>query len=128
MRWHEPVASARLAKADRPKLAAALDFAWTGDSLVVWRLDRLGRSLSDLIALVRRMEESGVQLHSLTEGIDTSTTNGKLTFHLFAALRCDHDPIHGTGGPRRLRSMRISPPPAAVRSVGNRSRFRLHCS
>ena len=53
---------------------------------MVWRLDRLGRSLSDLIALVRRMEEAGVQLRSLTEGIDTSTINGKLTFHLFAAL------------------------------------------
>jgi DNA invertase Pin-like site-specific DNA recombinase len=74
------------AKADRPGLAAALDYVWSGDSLVVWRLDRLGRSLSDLIALVRRMEEAGVQLRSLTEGIDTSTTNGKLTFHLFAAL------------------------------------------
>ena len=74
------------AKADRPGLTGALDFARPGDSLVVWRLDRLGRSLSDLIALVRRMEETGVQLRSLTEGIDTSTTNGKLTFHLFAAL------------------------------------------
>lgn len=67
-------------------MTAALDFARLGDSLVVWRLDRLGRSLSDLIALVRRMEESGVQLRSLTEGIDTSTTNAKLSFHLFAAL------------------------------------------
>jgi hypothetical protein len=74
------------AKVDRTGLAAALDYARSGDSLVVWRLDRLGRSLSDLIALVRRMEEAGVQLRSLTEGIDTSATNGKLTFHLFAAL------------------------------------------
>ena len=57
-----------------------------GDSLVVWRLDRLGRSLSDLIALVRCMEEAGVQLRSPTEGIEPPTTNGKLTFHLFAAL------------------------------------------
>ena len=53
---------------------------------MVWRLDRLGRSLSDLIARVRRMEETGVQLRSLTEGIDTSTINRKLTFHPFAAL------------------------------------------
>jgi DNA invertase Pin-like site-specific DNA recombinase len=74
------------AKADRPGLTGALDYARSGDSVVVWRLDRLGRSLSDLIALVRRMEEAGVQLRSLTEGIDTSTTSGKLTFHLFAAL------------------------------------------
>ena len=74
------------AKADRPGLLAALDYARRGDSIVVWRLDRLGRSLSDLIALVRRMEEDGVQLRSLTEGVDTSTINGKLTFHRFAAL------------------------------------------
>ena len=74
------------AKADRPGLLAALDYARQGDCVVVWRLDRLGRSLSDLIALVRRMEEAGIQLRSLTEGIDTSTINGKLTFHLFAAL------------------------------------------
>ncbi len=74
------------AKADRPGLAAALEYARAGDQLVVWRLDRLGRSISDLIALVRQMDEAGVQLRSLTEGIDTSTINGKLTFHLFAAL------------------------------------------
>lgn len=74
------------AQADRPGLLSALDYARRGDSVVVWRLDRLGRSLSDLIVLVRRMEEEGIQLRSLTEGIDTSTINGKLTFHLFAAL------------------------------------------
>lgn len=74
------------AKADRPGLLAALDYARLGDCLVVWRLDRLGRSLPDLIALVRRMEDAGVQLQSLTEGIDTSTANGRLTFHLFASL------------------------------------------
>lgn len=67
------------AKSDRPSLLAALDYARLGDSLVVWRLDRLGRSLSDLIALVQRMEAAGIQLRSLTEGIDTATANGKLT-------------------------------------------------
>ena len=71
------------AKVDRPGLVAALEYARSGDQFVVWRLDR---SLSDLIALVRRMEAAGVQLRSLAEGIDTSTINGKLTFHLFAAL------------------------------------------
>ena len=74
------------AKTERPGLLAALDYARAGDGLVVWRLDRLGRSLSDLIALVRRMEGASVQLRSLTEGIDTSTLNGRLTFHLFASL------------------------------------------
>lgn len=73
-------------KSDRPGLSAALDCVRAGDQLVVWRLDRLGRSLSDLIALVRRLNDKGVQLRSLTEGIDTATINGKLTFHLFAAL------------------------------------------
>lgn len=74
------------AKADRPGLLAALDYARPGDSLAVWRLDRLGRSLPDLIALVRRMEGTGVGLRSLAEGIDTSTPNGRLAFHLFGAL------------------------------------------
>jgi len=90
------------AKADRPGLTAALDYARSGDSLVVWRLDRLGRSLSDLIALVRGMEDGGVQLRSLTEGIDTSTINGQLTFHLFAALADYVEPAimrNGAAGP-----------------------------
>ena len=65
------------AKVDRPGLVAALEYARSGDQFVVWRLDRLDRSLSDLIALVRRMEAAGVQLRSLAEGIDTSTINGK---------------------------------------------------
>lgn len=74
------------AKTDRPGLASALDYARAGDQIVVWRLDRLGRSLPDLITLIRQLDEKGVQLRSVTEGIDTSTINGKLTFHLFAAL------------------------------------------
>jgi DNA invertase Pin-like site-specific DNA recombinase len=73
-------------KAARPGLALAFEVARSGDQLVVWRLDRLGRSMSDLIALTRTLQERGVELRSLTEGIDTSTTGGKFTFHLFAAL------------------------------------------
>jgi DNA invertase Pin-like site-specific DNA recombinase len=73
-------------KAARPGLALALEVVRGGDQLVVWRLDRLGRSMSDLIALTRTLQERGVELRSLTEGIDTSTTGGKFTFHLFAAL------------------------------------------
>jgi DNA invertase Pin-like site-specific DNA recombinase len=57
-----------------------------GDTLVVWRLDRLGRSLRDLIEWVRYLEEQGVALQSLHEAIDTSTPSGKLTFHIFGAL------------------------------------------
>ncbi len=58
----------------------------SGDTLVVWRLDRLGRSLPDLIEWVRSLEEQSVALHSLHEAIDTSTSTGKLVFHLFGAL------------------------------------------
>ncbi|KAA6437086.1 recombinase family protein [Dyadobacter flavalbus] len=58
----------------------------SGDTLVVWRLDRLGRSLKDLIDWVAYLENHGIALHSLHESIDTSTSTGKLVFHLFGAL------------------------------------------
>lgn len=74
------------AKADRPGLKKALDFAREGDTLVVWRLDRLGRSLKDLIALVEELESRKIGFRSLTESIDTTTSGGKLIFHLFGAL------------------------------------------
>lgn len=73
-------------RADRPQLAAALDFVRAGDTLVVWRLDRLGRSLAHLIATVGELEERGVGFRSIHEGIDTTTSTGKLVFHIFAAL------------------------------------------
>ena len=57
-----------------------------GDTLVVWRLDRLGRSLKHLIELTTELEERGIGLRSLTEAIDTTTASGKLTFHIFGAL------------------------------------------
>ena len=74
------------AKADRPGLKKALDFARAGDTLVVWRLDRLGRSLKDLIALVEELEIDKIGFRSLQESIDTTTSGGKLIFHLFGAL------------------------------------------
>ena len=74
------------ARAMRPGLILALKVARAGDQLVVWRLDWLGRSMSDLIVLTRQLQDRGVELRSLTEGIDTATINGKFTFHLFAAL------------------------------------------
>lgn len=79
-------------KADRPELAAALDYARPGDTLVVWRLDRLGRSLRHLIDTVTTMEERSVGFRSLHENVDTTTSTGKLVFHIFAALaefECD---------------------------------------
>lgn len=73
-------------RTDRPELATLLKVLDQGDTLVVWRLDRLGRSLKELIDLVTGLEQRGVQFRSLTEGIDTSTPTGKLTFHLFGAF------------------------------------------
>ena len=74
------------AKSERPGLSEALEYARTGDTLAVWRLDRLSRSLKDLIEMVTRLESSGIGLKSLHEAIDTSSSTGKLVFHLFGAL------------------------------------------
>lgn len=71
---------------DRPALADALNFLRPGDVLVVWRLDRLGRSLRDLIDQVAALGEQGVEFRSLTEGIDTTTPSGRLMFHVMGAL------------------------------------------
>ena len=70
----------------RPGLVQVRDILRAGDTLVVWRLDRLGRSLKDLIAWVGALEEQKVGLRSLHEAIDTTTPTGKLTFHVFGAL------------------------------------------
>lgn len=74
------------AKAERPGLRQALDQLRSGDTLVVWRLDRLGRSLKDLITRAEQLKEMGVGLTSLQENIDTSTSGGQLIFHMFGAL------------------------------------------
>jgi len=73
-------------KATRPELDRLRDCLRAGDTLVVWRLDRLGRSLKDLIQWTQWLEENAIALHSLSEQIDTSHHAGKLIFHLFAAL------------------------------------------
>lgn len=74
------------AQRDRPQLKAALDYMRSGDTLVVWKLDRLARSIKQLIETVEEMGERGIGLRSLTEAIDTTTAGGKLVFHVFAAL------------------------------------------
>jgi DNA invertase Pin-like site-specific DNA recombinase len=74
------------AKADRPGLEAALHYLRAGDTLVVWKLDRLGRSLTHLIDTVHRLDARGIGFKSLQEHIDTTTPGGKLVFHVFAAL------------------------------------------
>lgn len=72
--------------ADRPELAHCLKALREGDTLVVWRLDRLGRNVQDLIRIVNGLEARGVTFKSLKEAVDTSGPSGKLIFHLFAAL------------------------------------------
>src|SRR5689334_5986061 len=74
------------ATADRPGLDEAIAYARPGDTLVVWKLDRLGRSLPHLIETVRGLGQRGIGFKSLTEQIDTTTSGGKLIFHVFAAL------------------------------------------
>lgn len=71
---------------DRVQLLAALEFARPGDTIVVWKLDRLARSLSQLIQTVEGLEARGVGMRSLTETIDSTTAGGKLIFHIFGAL------------------------------------------
>jgi len=73
-------------KADRPELSRLMEALRSGDTLVVWRLDRVGRSLKHLIETVEHLEAMGVGFQSVTEAIDTTTSGGKLVFHIFAAL------------------------------------------
>lgn len=72
--------------ADRPELGHCLKALRSGDTLVVWRLDRLGRSLPDLVGIVSSLEREGVAFESITERIETTSAAGKLIFHVFAAL------------------------------------------
>ena len=72
--------------ADRPELAACLDYLRPGDTLVVPSLDRLSRSLADLIQIVGTLRRRGVGFKSLHEALDTTTPGGRLAFHVFAAL------------------------------------------
>jgi DNA invertase Pin-like site-specific DNA recombinase len=71
---------------ERPKLDRCIEELREGDTLCVWRLDRFGRSLKDLVSKMESLEEKGVDFVSLTEGIDTTTAQGRLTFHIFGAL------------------------------------------
>ena len=74
------------ARSDRPGLRQALDYVREDDVLVVWKLDRLGRSLAHLIETVGMLKQPGVGFRSITEAIDTTTPGGLLVFHLFGAL------------------------------------------
>ena len=74
------------ARAERPGLNRLKEHLRRGDTLVVWRLDRLGRSLRDLIDWINWLDDRGIALKSLQESIDTATSGGKLIFHMFGAL------------------------------------------
>lgn len=74
------------AKTQRPGLDKALEYVREGDTLVVWKLDRLGRSIQHLIQLITSLNERKIGFKSLQENIDTSTSGGKLIFHMFSAL------------------------------------------
>jgi DNA invertase Pin-like site-specific DNA recombinase len=74
------------ARADRAGLAEAVSHLRPGDTLVVWKLDRLGRTVRQLVEFVAALKERGVEFRSLTDGIDTSTPAGRFFFHMMAAL------------------------------------------
>lgn len=109
--------------AERPQLQACLDQLQPGNTLVVWRLDRLGRSLKDLVTVIDELKERGVEIASVTEGFDTNTSTGKLMFQMVGAFaECERNLIHErtqaglkaarerghTGGrPRRLDAKQI---------------------
>ncbi|MBN1546289.1 MAG: recombinase family protein [Syntrophaceae bacterium] len=73
-------------KAERPGLKLALEVLREGDTLVVWKLDRLGRTVKQLVAFVSEFEEQGIHFKSLTDAIDTSTPSGRFFFHIMASL------------------------------------------
>lgn len=74
------------AQRDRPELKAALSYMRQGDTLVVWKLDRLARSMKQLIETIESFQDQGIGLKSIQDPIDTSSPSGKLVFHIFAAL------------------------------------------
>lgn len=83
------------AKFDRPELQHMLDVARKGDVIVVWKLDRLGRSLQHLITTIQMFEERGIEFNSIQEKIDTTTSSGRLLFHVMGALaEFERDLIH----------------------------------
>jgi len=73
-------------RADRPGLGQALETLREGDTLVVWKLDRLGRSVKQLVDLVAGLQHHGIQFRSLTDSIDTGTPSGRFFFHVMASL------------------------------------------
>ena len=118
------------ATADRPELAACLDWARPGDTVVVLSLDRLGRSLADLIGLVAELRRRQIGFRSLHEAIDTTTPGGRLVFHVFASLAefvreliaaSTHEGLDAA----RARGQRLGRPPALTREQIRQARSLL---
>ncbi|WP_214103261.1 recombinase family protein [Acrocarpospora catenulata] len=112
---------------DRPELAACLDYLRPGDTLVVLSLDRLGRSLQDLINIVGELRRRGVGFRSLHEALDTTTPGGRLVFHVFAALAefIRELIVQGTHeglAAARARGQRLGRPPAMDAEMVARAR------
>lgn len=80
------VEKASAIKTDRPELAAALDYLRPGDTFVVWKLDRVGRSVKHLAGILEDLREREIEFRSLTEGIDTGTPGGRLIYHVLSAV------------------------------------------
>lgn len=107
-------------RADRPGLKQALAACQSGDTLVVWRLDRLGRSVRDLSNIVRDLGDRGIGFRSLTEAIDTQTTSGRLLMHILAAVAeaersMASERIKAGMAARKARGVDIGRPPALSR-------------
>ena len=97
------------AKEDRPELKRMLDLAREGNTIMVWRLDRLARSIRHLIEIAADLQKRGIQLRSLSDNIDTSSASGKLHFHMLSALAQFE---------RRLIQERVSAGLASARAAG----------
>ena len=92
------------ARDDRPGLKDCLDYLSAGDTLIVWKLDRLGRSLPHLLAIVTDLKARGIAFRSLTEQMDTNTPHGELLFSLFGALAQYERALTAAIWPQRIRS------------------------
>jgi DNA invertase Pin-like site-specific DNA recombinase len=102
--------------ADRPALHNALEFARSGDTLIVWKLDRLARSMKQLIETVEHLRVRGIGFRSLIEALDTTTAQGRLVFHMFGALAEFERSLireRNPSGPRRCAARRPDGRPSA---------------
>ena len=120
------------ARFDRPGLEDALARAEHGDTFVVWRLDRLGRSLSHLVAVVSDLSKRGVEFESLTENIDTKSPTGMLIFHMIAALAeferaLISERTRAGVAAARSRGKKVGRPPALSEAQREQARSLLEC-